>query len=73
MTCIVKGIVTKKQLKEIIATGNTVTIEDPSIVAPFRGTLDEYMRTNRECFLTNHPTRSWFAHVFWKNGDLRVE
>jgi len=74
MTCIVLDVRNKRELKTIVvAGGGDVMIADPSIVNPWEGTLREYIKLNGECFLTNHPKRSWFAKVSMKNGKLKVE
>jgi hypothetical protein len=74
MTCIVADVRTKRELKMILDNPDgDVMIEDPSIMAPFTGRLSEYIDRHGECYLTNHPKRSWFARVTRKNGKLKVE
>lgn len=76
MTCIVPLIYkTKKAFYEAIKTkgADKVYIEDPSIVAPFYGSVAEYMETHRSMTMTNHPKRSWFGSITKKaDGSLKL-
>lgn len=72
MTCIA-NYKTKKAFKEAVANGRVV-IEDPSIFAPFYGTLASYMETHSLCTVTNHPKRSWYASVTMDGaGRIKVD
>ena len=62
MTCIVYNIKTKKELRERLAAGHCVTIEDPSIFKP-RSFLSTDMTVGQREVVTNHPKRSWFAQI----------
>lgn len=62
MTCTV-NYATKKAFREaVIAKQGLIELTDPSISAPFSGSLREYLQGNKVCYVTNHP-RSWFANV----------
>lgn len=65
MTCIV-GYQTKKELREAARAGlASITINDPSIFAPFDGAASEHpdILAGRSIVVTNHPKRSWFAEI----------
>lgn len=75
MTCIVSPTryASKKAFKAAVLDDITrVTIEDPSIVSPYYGTLANYLKMHGEAFITNHPKRSWFAHVTKSGDKVRV-
>lgn len=74
MTCIV-DMASKKALKEFFAENPSgdLVLRDPSIFAPFFGSLRDYLAENRDCVVTNHPKRSFFARVELKqDGRIKV-
>jgi hypothetical protein len=77
MTCIANAdkYKTKKSFLEAIKTqgADRIHIEDPSIVAPFYGTVAQYMATHKSMTVTNHPKRSWFAAItLTADGSLKL-
>jgi len=77
MTCIANAekYKTKKSFLEAIKTqgADKVRIEDPSIVAPFYGTVAQYMANHKSMTVTNHPKRSWYAAIELKaDGTLKL-
>ena len=74
MTCIAR-FATKKDFRAAVETlgAEHVVVEDPSIFAPFRGSLFDYMSVRESATFTNHPKRSWFALVRrTRDGALRI-
>jgi hypothetical protein len=74
MTCITQHK-TKKAFKEAVADDPQTPIEDPSIVRPFNGRIDEHPDLQVDggsTTVTNHPRRSWFAQVERVGTELKV-
>lgn len=64
---------TKKAFREAVAANpRQVLIEDPSIVDPWKGNIEDALTRKGDVFVTNHPKRSWFAHVTRTNGAIKV-
>ena len=76
MTCLIRGFKTKKDLKALDSQALLlVRIEDPSIFAPFYGTVDQYMSqkpTDRFAVCLDHPKRTKFAEILKRNGKVIV-
>lgn len=66
---------TKKAFKEaVLANPSMVWCEDPSIFSgSYSGFVVDVLRVKGEFTVTNHPKRSWFARVYLKGGQVRVE
>jgi hypothetical protein len=83
MTCIAKGVVTKKALKaaalrynETRENPNDISFIDPAIAGPiangqFFG-FDFTAANALDFTCTNHPKRSWFARVQSVGGKVKV-
>lgn len=73
MTCIVNAqrFPTKKSLKEALAAGQSVVIQDPSIFNP-RTIRNEDMQDGESIIVTNHPKRSWFGCIKRKGDKFIV-
>ena len=74
MTCIV-DMASKKALKEFFTENPTgdIVLRDPSVFDPYFGSLREYLASKKDCVVTNHPKRSYFAKVeLLDNGKVRV-
>jgi hypothetical protein len=54
---------TKKSLKEALAKGEIIVIEDPSVFKPRTFTTTD-MERGEKVIVTNHPKRSYFAEIF---------
>lgn len=71
---------TKKSFKQAIAEGKVVRVIDPAIINPVGGSVDYVLRTLEQrgedgFVVTNHPKRTWFAHVTRdkRTGNIKVE
>ena len=81
MTCIVKGLKSKKALKERCDALNVdpksegFYISNPSAFPPgtyeFEGSSGN-LPEGKTVIVTNHPKRSWFAQITRKDGKLKV-
>jgi hypothetical protein len=75
MTCIVSETryPTKKSLKEALQRGESVMIEDPSIMNP-RVFSTKEMERGQKVIVTNHPKRSYFVEIFKDvDGQMKVK
>jgi len=75
MTCIVSLTLypTKKSLKEAIQKGESIMIEDPSIINPRVFTTQE-MEVGERVVVTNHPKRSYFVEIMKDvDGTIKVK
>ena len=66
---------TKKQLKEAVKEGKTVYLQDPSIINPVSGSLEQILEQKPDITCTNHPKRSWYARIYRnkKTGKIVVQ
>lgn len=64
---------TIKSLKEAIQNGQTIVIEDPSIMNPRVFTTND-MERGEKVVVTNHPKRSYFVTIIKDvDGSLKVK
>lgn len=63
---------TKKALISAVkSVPGGVFLKDPSFVSPRDLRADE-IKEGEHVYCTNHPRRSWFASIYRKNGELKV-
>jgi len=62
----------KKHFKEAALAGKAY-VDDPSMFSPVSGRIDQVLDQKGEITVTNHPKRSWFARVYRKDGQIKVE
>lgn len=66
---------TKKAFKEaVLANPDSVYLDDPSFFDPVSGSVTEILnKKNKLITVTNFNKRSWFASVYYKNGEIKVD
>lgn len=74
MTHITDKFPTKKAFKEAVKVdAKAVYVTDPSIIGAVSGSV-EYVATTLEYFtVTNHPKRSWYAAIEFRDGVITVD
>lgn len=71
--CVSSNIRTKRELRERAnVEPRNIRLDDPSIVQWRSFTLDQ-MVVGQEEFVTNHPKRSWFAHIIRTSNGFTVK
>ena len=72
MTMLVDHMTKKAFKQDALSNPDALRIVDPSIFAPFNGTLTEAL--SRDPFITvTNSKRKWFARVVARNGKIKVD
>ncbi len=70
----ISGYATKKAFREAVAINpDAIWLDDPAVINPISGSVEEILKQADEICVTNHPKRSWYARVYKRGGRIHVE